>query len=85
MLRVLASQAKSEHTPMINALKNQKKVLELNPKSPLVEGLLERLYDLSEMDEEDAENAGADVRNAVRILIDTTMVRSGYPLEDVAS
>lgn len=61
---------------MFNMMKNLPKNLEINPKSPLIEGLLERVKDLEE-DEEDAE-----LGETVRVLFDTTLVRSGFSVAD---
>ncbi|KAG6814166.1 hypothetical protein H0H92_000842 [Tricholoma furcatifolium] len=54
------------------------KVLEINPRSPLIEGLLRRVEDLlSDEDEKDAEDE-EELREVASILIDGALVRSGF-------
>jgi heat shock protein beta len=78
MARIMAAQAGVEDDPMYDMMKNLPKVLEINPKSPLIEGLLERVLDLGE-------GGGAEERElseTVKVLFDTTMVRSGFTVTD---
>ena len=82
MARIMAAQAGAEDDPMLNMMKNLPKVLEINPKSPLMEGLLERVLDLSE--DEDSANAN-DLQETVQVLVDTTLVRSGFSVADPTS
>jgi len=82
MARIMAAQADAENDPMYNMMKNLPKVLEINPKSPLIEGLLERVLDLP--DEEDSLDV-LDLRETVRVLFDTTLVRSGFSVSDPTS
>ena len=83
MARVMAAQAGAEDDPMFNMMKNLPKVLEINPKSPLIEGLLDRVLDLSEGDEDSAD--AYDLRETVSVLVDTTLVRSGFTVADPTS
>lgn len=54
------------------------KFLEINPRSPLIEGLLRRVKDLpTEEDERDLE-AEEELREVASILIDGALVRSGF-------
>lgn len=69
---------------MNEVMKNLPKNLEINPKSPLMEGLLERVMDLGE-EADDAESGSrevAELRETVRVLFDTTLVRSGFSVAD---
>jgi len=84
MARLMASQAGAEDEPMLNMMKNLPRVLEINPKSPLIEGLLERVLDLSEDDDDDSADAH-DLKETVRVLVDTTLVRSGFSVADSTS
>ena len=59
---------------MNNYFSNAKKVLEINPRHPLIEGLLDKLEDVGDEDE--------DLRENVLTLWDTSMVRSGFALKD---
>ena len=60
-------------------LKKQR-ILEINPKSPLIEGLLARVEDLNS-EEKDVE-AEKELREVASILIDGALVRSGYQVHD---
>ncbi|KAJ9107872.1 hypothetical protein QFC19_002778 [Naganishia cerealis] len=80
-----------EDDPMLPMMKQMPKILEINPRSPLIEGLLERVYDLPQSDdmeeEEDPESRVAsheeeELRETVRILLDTAMIRSGFLVSD---
>lgn len=77
MARIMAAQADAENDPMVNMMKNLPKVLEINPKSPLIEGLLDRVLDLPEEDSQDEE-----LLETTRVLFDTTLVRSGFSVAD---
>jgi heat shock protein beta len=79
MQRIMAAQAEAENDPMFDMMKNLPKVLEINPKSPLIEGMLDRVLDLREEGGDDQE-----LKEAVRVLFDTTLVRSGFSVADPA-
>lgn len=81
MQRIMAAQVQEEDDPMFDMMKNLPKVLEINPKSPLIEGLLERVLDLP-ADEEDETFEVVDLRESVRVLFDTALVRSGFAVSD---
>ena len=83
MARLMAAQAEAENDPMFDMMKNLPRVLEINPKSPLIEGLLERVLDLPEDDEDSAD--ATELRETVRVLVDTTLVRSGFTVADPTS
>lgn len=68
------SNAREQESVMTGFFKNAKKVLEINPRHPLIEGLLEKL----EVDGEESD----DLRDTVWTLWDTSMVRSGFTLKD---
>jgi len=76
MERMMAAQnnAREQDSMMNSYFKNAKKVLEINPRHPLIEGLLEKLEEVGEDDE--------DLRETVLTLWDTSMVRSGFALKD---
>jgi len=58
------------------------KVLEINPRSPLIEGLLRRINDLPiDEDEKDAD-AEEELKEVTSILIDGALVRSGFEVPD---
>lgn len=60
-----------------------KRVLEINPKSPLIEGLLKRIQGLPGPDEEPDSEAEGEIKEVVSILIDGALVRSGFDVPDV--
>lgn len=62
---------------MFAMMKNLPRVLEINPKSPLIGGLLDRVLDFPEEDAVDE-----DLSETVRVLVDTTLVRSGFSVAD---
>ena len=64
---------------MMDMMKNLPRVLEINPKSPLIEGLLERVLELPE---EEGSADEEDLQETVRVLVDTTLVRSGFSVAD---
>lgn len=93
MAKIMSAQADAENDPMFEMMKKLPKNLEINPKSPLIEGLLERVLDLElggakqdGDDEEDQAEADSpeiiELRETVKVLVDTTMVRSGFSVAD---
>ena len=66
---------------MLEFAKKQK-VLEINPRSPLIEGLLKRIEQLpAEEDERDVE-AEEELREVATVLVDGALVRSGFAVTD---
>jgi heat shock protein beta len=62
----------------------KQKVLEINPHSPLIQGLLRRVKQLAFEDEDresDAEGE-AELKEVTAILIDGALVRSGFDVSD---
>jgi heat shock protein beta len=70
--------------PMLKMMAQMPKILELNPKSPLIEGLLERLLEMPTIEDEDDEAMAEelDLRESASILIDTALIRSGFDVHD---
>lgn len=58
------------------------KLLEINPRSPLIEGLLRRVEQLPDEDEGRDLEAEEELKEVVAILIDGALVRSGYGVSD---
>jgi heat shock protein beta len=77
MERLMAAQSSSreQDSMMTNFFKNAKKVLEINPRHPLIEGLLERV-------EAGEPETDEQLRDTVQTLWDTALVRSGFSLRD---
>ncbi|OCF30950.1 cation-transporting ATPase [Kwoniella heveanensis CBS 569] len=88
MQRIMAAQTDAQDDPMFNMMKNLPKVLEINPKSPLIEGLLDRVLDLPQSDVTEDEGVKRtseeeeELRETVRVLFDTALVRSGFSVAD---
>jgi len=80
MAKIMAAQADAENDPMFEMMKNLPRVLEINPKSPLIEGLLDRVLDL-----EDEDSVDEDLSETAQVLFDTTLVRSGFTVADTTS
>jgi heat shock protein beta len=68
-----------EKSAAIEFLKKQR-TLEINPKSPLIEGLLTRVEELDN-EEKDLE-AEKELKEVASILIDGALVRSGFQVQD---
>lgn len=60
----------------------KQKVLEINPRSPTVEGLLRRVKQLPTEDEERDIEAEDELREVTSVLIDGALVRSGFHVPD---
>lgn len=58
------------------------KMLEINPRSPLIEGLLDRITALPTEPEEQDEDAEAELKEVTSILIDSALVRSGFEVQN---
>ena len=71
------NQEKSEATEFLR----KQRTLEINPKSPLIEGLLARVEDLNSEAEKDVE-AEKELKEVASILIDGALVRSGFQVHD---
>lgn len=67
---------------MLHEFAMKAKLLEINPRSPLIEGLLRRVEALP-VDEEDRDVESEDeLREVTSILIDGALVRSGFEVAD---
>ncbi|KAJ7095368.1 Hsp90 protein-domain-containing protein [Mycena belliarum] len=78
-----ASNAKSnQQQPYMHEFAKKAKVLEINPRSPLIEGLLRRVKQLPDTDEEPDAEAKAELDEVASILIDGALVRSGFEVPD---
>lgn len=60
----------------------KQKLLEINPKSPLIEGLLRRIELLPAEEEERDLDAETELDEVISILIDGALVRSGFDVPD---
>jgi len=60
----------------------KQKTLEINPKSPLIEGLLRRVDSLPRDSDEHDVDAENELKEVASILIDGALVRSGFEVPD---
>jgi heat shock protein 90kDa beta len=60
----------------------KQKFLEINPGSPLIEGLLRRVKRLPAEDEERDPEAEAELKEVTSILVDGALIRSGFDVQD---
>jgi len=80
--RIMRAQNKGDtDNPMFEFAKRQK-VLELNPRSPLIEGLLRRVEQLDEEDGQRDLEAEDELKEVAAILLDGALVRSGFEVPD---
>ncbi|KAI1314520.1 hypothetical protein EDD11_002036 [Mortierella claussenii] len=78
MERLMEGQAKqNQNEAMTQFMKNQKRILEINPGHPLILGMLERAAKDPAAFENDKQ-----FQEMTKILYDITLVRSGYTLKD---
>jgi heat shock protein 90kDa beta len=67
---------------MMHEIAKKAKVLEINPRSPLIDGLLRRVEQLSSEENDRDHEAEAELREVASILIDSALVRSGFDVPD---
>jgi heat shock protein beta len=76
--RILDAQGANYKNPqmdyMLDAMRKQKKTLEINPKHPLITNLLEAVQ-LDDIPEETPE--------LIKMLYETTSIKSGFPVKDM--
>lgn len=78
---MIDAQNRDKTTGMHEFAKKQK-LLEINPRSPLIEGLLKRVKQLPAEDEEPDYESEAELKEVASILIDGALVRSGFEVTD---
>ena len=77
--RIDAANSKGKRDETMYELALKAKVLEINPRSPLIEGLLGRIEDLRAEPDEREE---AELKEVAAILIDSALVRSGFEVRN---
>lgn len=80
--RIMKSTGRGRENPEMFEIAKRQKVLELNPRSPLIEGLLRRVEQLPAEDEERDLEAEDELKEVAAILIDGALVRSGFEVLD---
>lgn len=73
---------KNPSNPMMYEYAIKAKHLEINPRSPLIEGLLRRVNQLPSEEEDRDIEAEEELREVTAILIDGALVRSGFEVND---
>lgn len=80
-------QAQNQGAPGANTMHEwarKQRALEINPRSPLIEGLLRKITTLKDVEE--GEEPDADLEREIKeisgILIDGALVRSGFDVPD---
>jgi heat shock protein beta len=79
--RIMSATTRGQDSTMFELAKRQK-VLELNPRSPLIEGLLRRVEQLPGEEEGRDLEAEDELREVAAVLIDGALVRSGFEVTD---
>jgi heat shock protein beta len=78
----LGQQNSNDGNEYLRTFAKKQKLLEVNPRSPLIEGLLLRIEELPDEDEGRDLEAEEELKEVVAILIDGALVRSGYDVTD---
>lgn len=76
-----ASNRGGERDELIQEMMKRQKVLEVNPRSPLIQGLLHRVEQIID-DDEGKDRDLEELREVASILIDGALVRSGFDVAD---
>jgi heat shock protein 90kDa beta len=67
---------------VMQGMMKKQKVLEINPRSPLIEGLLHMVQQLEADGDARDEDLAAELEEVAAILIDGALVRSGFDVAD---
>jgi len=76
------SNAKERRSGSMHEFALKAKRLEINPRSPLIEGLLRRVEQLPSEEEEKDPEVEEELKEVASILIDGALVRSGFEVPD---
>lgn len=77
-----ASNAKGNRGGALHDYAMKAKILEINPRSPLIGGLLRRVQELTIGEDEKDLDAEEELKEVTSILIDGALVRSGFGVPD---
>ncbi|KAL0949963.1 hypothetical protein HGRIS_009983 [Hohenbuehelia grisea] len=78
----MMSASNGQKNNIMHEFAKKQKLLEINPRSPLVEGLLRRVEQLPGEDEERDIEAEEELKEVTSILIDGALIRSGFEVPD---
>ncbi|KAH7914371.1 Hsp90 protein-domain-containing protein [Hygrophoropsis aurantiaca] len=80
--KLMSATSRPGQTDAMQEFMKKQKVLEINPRSPLIEGMLHRVQQLLADDEAKDVEAEEELREVASILIDGALVRSGFDVSD---
>lgn len=78
MERLMAAQNNRESNMVLDFIRTAKRTFEINPKHPLIEGLLQKVDEV-----EGDPDAAVELKETVGVLWDTALVKSGFAVKDV--
>jgi heat shock protein 90kDa beta len=81
-IQMLNAQNKKKENDWMFEFGKRQRILEINPRSPLIEGLLRRIEQLPGPEEEKDLEAEDELKEVVSILVDGALVRSGFEVAD---
>ena len=81
-MTIAASNSKKNQPQVMHEYAMKAKILEINPHSPLIAGLLNRISNLATDKDQHDLDAEAELKEVASILIDGALVRSGYGVPD---
>jgi len=83
MEKIMSAQAYAKSGDSNNKFyKEQKKILEINPRHPVVKTLLTRVAAEADLEDEEKTKSIEETKNIALILLDTARLRSGFELQD---
>ncbi|KAF8138301.1 Hsp90 protein-domain-containing protein [Boletus edulis] len=80
--RLMSATSRGAKNEAMQEMMKKQKVLEINPRSPLIEGLLHRVEQLEADGTERDEDLAIELEEVAAILIDGALVRSGFEVAD---
>ncbi|KAH0839764.1 Hsp90 protein-domain-containing protein [Lanmaoa asiatica] len=80
--KLMSATNKGAKNDAMQEMMKKQKVLEINPRSPLIEGLLHRVEQLEADGVARDEDLGTELQEVAAILIDGALVRSGFDVAD---
>lgn len=81
-MRIAASNSRNNGPHPMHEYAMKAKILEINPHSPLIAGLLNRVSSLSTDEDQQDLDAEVELKEVASILIDGALIRSGYGVTD---
>ena len=81
-MSVAASNSRNNEPNPMHEYAMKAKILEINPHSPLIAGLLNRVSSLSTDEDQQDLDAEVELKEVASILVDGALIRSGYGVTD---